>query len=183
MTHRLHMNLISDKNFMSEEQKQYINNVVLKDNFPWYFMDNAVNKNDKNWFFFHIVVKRPEQCNEHENRVNSEHANFFIEVLDNFCKKNKIEYTKVFRIAVNLVVPNGVKESFIHEDHDFPHKQLIVYLTDNKESTTNIYSSDYKTLLHSIKTEKFKGVTFDKVPHSVTLPKKDRRVVIVYTYK
>ena len=176
-------NLIIDNDFMTDEQKSFVDDVVLGNNFSWFFLSGSVNKYDNNWFFFHTVLDRPEGYSVYENRVNSEHSDFFVDVFDTFCSKNEIEYDTIFRISANLVFPHEVKESLVHVDHDFPHRQMIVYLNESPTSRTNIFDTDRKTLLHEIKAEKYKGVVFNSNPHSLTNPTEGRRVVIVYTFE
>lgn len=176
-------NLIIDHNFLTEEHKVFIDNYILDTNFPWYFLNGAVAEDDKNWFFFHTILTRPEGHSIYENRVNADHSDMFVDMLETFCENNNLECNKIFRISVNLVFPNGNLESLIHVDHNFPHKQLILYLNDSPTSMTNVYNENQTEIIHKITAEKFKGASFNALPHSVTLPTEGRRVVIVYTFE
>ena len=99
-------------------------------------------------------------------------------------KKNLQQLKEILRIAVNLTYNNGEKCSPIHQDHHFPHNQLLVYLNTpiDKNAKTVIYDNNEKTILKKITPEKFKGVCFENKPHSLIHPTKGDRLVLVYTF-
>ena len=181
-THMSEANLIVDKDFLTYEQKNFVKDVILGDDFQWYLAPGAIEWGDNYFYMFHVVLRRPELHLRGEYRFNSPYSDFFLQVFETFCDKNNIEYSDLLRISVNLVFPNGVEESMIHYDHDFPHRQLIVYLTDNPDSSTRIFDKDEETLLHEITPEQFKGVAFDAFPHLVVNQKLGIRVAVIYTF-
>jgi hypothetical protein len=172
------MKVIEDSNFLSKFQKKHIENVILGNNFPFYYTYTNGPINDHP-FLAHIILQRPEFRNY--NDFNSTHHKFFIEIFKSFCDKNNIKYSKFFRIAVNLTFKLKQKKSEIHVDHSFEHKQLIIYLNDCDQSAKTILLKNNK-IYKKIKPKKYKGVCFDKCKHYMLYPKTNARVVVVYTF-
>lgn len=173
---------IEDRNFLSDEQKLFIDNVVLGANFPFYWNDSATHEPDDCGFLIHTLLNRPEARQNGETGINSDYHNYFMEMFDCFCRKNNIAYKEVLRIAVNMTMHNGEELSPVHIDHNFPHNQCLMYLNDSPTSLTTILEEDGKTVWKEVKAEKFKAVCFPDRQHFVHLPKEGRRVVAVYTF-
>ena len=172
--------IIEDNNFLTDSQKDMLEN-VLGQNFPFYYTPSALDGDDIG-YMSHTILRRPELRLEGDDGINSKHYDFFKEILISFCQKNKISLNKALRICVNLTLPSLKKSSGVHVDHDFEHKQLILYLTDNEEACTHVLEDDKETVIKSIKPEKYKAVCFSNKFHYVDLPKQKRRVVVVFTF-
>ena len=54
------MNLIEDKNFLKKESINFIETIILGNNFPFFLNKNTVAK-DNNSFMSHVVLKRIEE--------------------------------------------------------------------------------------------------------------------------
>ena len=175
------MNLIEDKNFLKTEHIEFIENTLLKSNFPFYYQNYSV-FNDKNECLTHCVIKRPEDKKQNETYINSDYSNIFIDILNAFCKKNNIIINEIFRISVNLTFNNGSKKCPLHIDHTYSHKQLLIYLNEvkDKNSCTVLVN---KNKIKKIKPAKYKGICFDNVPHYQYYPKKGARIVAIFTFK
>jgi hypothetical protein len=166
------------KDFLSNNSKSNIDSIITNLNFP-YYMSSSHNKNLEYPYLSHIILKRPEE-RENEN-FNSPYANLFLNILNEFENKNKIKVNQLLRIAINLTFNFGKEKSFTHEDHEFKHRQLIVYLNDcDKDSKTVILNKN--KIIKKITPEKFKGVLFDSYPHYMIYPKKGYRIIAVYTF-
>ena len=174
---------IEDKNFLSSVSKNFIEQTILGNNFPFFFHKNAVGK-DTNSFMCHVVLKRKED-RENKNDINSPFYSNFIDILNEFTNKHNINYKEVLRIAVNFSYNNNSKSSPIHLDHDYPHKQLLIYLNKVKDlnSRTIIYNKFKNKILKDIKPDQYKGICFNSLPHSTYFPTKGERFVVVYTFK
>lgn len=173
--------MIEDKNFLNNDQIKFIDNIILGSGFPYYLYDNSVD-NDKNKFLCHIILIRPEEKNGSEPFYNS---NFYEPVLDifkSFVLKNNIEVKEVLRCAINLTFNTMEEKCSTHDDHDYPHKQFLMYLNDcfDKNAKTVILKNNEK---FEIVPEKFKAICFDSSPHYMIYPKKDIRVVLVVTFR
>ena len=174
------MMYIEDDSFLENSHKRFIDSVILTDKFPFYWNSSAVS-NDDLGFLVHNVLIRPEDRIDGDG-INSSAYDIFCEMLNSFTKKHNINYEEVLRISVNLTMNIGVEKSKIHKDHDFPHKQLLVYLNDFEGGETVILNDD-DSILKKIKPKKFLGVCFDDKKHYGVLPKVGRRMVAVYTFR
>jgi len=101
-------------------------------------------------------------------------------ILDTFCEKHNISYSKIYRACINLTFNLTFKYGKIHEDHEFRHEQLILYLNDSTGDT--LIFKNKRKILKRIKAKQFKGVVFGKCLHAQEYPKKGRRVVLVITF-
>ena len=180
------MFLIEDNNFLNKDQKDHIDNVVLGCYFPWFFQkisvypsEHSLPKNN-NSFLGHIVLRRPEERSKDEY-FNSTESEFCVDVLNTFCKKNNIEYKEILRITYNLTFNNGSSKCDLHEDHPYPHKQLIVYLNECDKKLCTVIKNKNKEI--KIEPKKFKGVCFESKPHYAFFPKKNERVTLIITFR
>ena len=177
------MNIIEDNNFLKLKQKKFIDEIILSDEFPYFLNTNAV-RGDNNSFLSHTIIKRPEERKKDEPLYNSYFANKSIEIFKSFIVKNKINCEELLRCAVNLTYKTHDKKCPVHTDHGYPHRQLLIYLNDckDKEAKTVLLDNTGK-ILHKIAPEQYKGVCFNSCPHYMIFPKKDIRVVLVYTFR
>ena len=162
-----------------KENRKKIDRVLNSLSFPFYMAQSF--KDSLNYpYLTHIIVKRPEDRND--DNYNSIYSEFFLNLLKAFCVKNKIEVNNLFRVSVNMTFNFGVKKSIVHEDHNFDHKQLIIYLNDCDQNSKTILLNNKNKVIKEITPEKYKGVVFDKCPHYMIYPKTGYRVIVVYTF-
>ena len=174
---------LEDENFLSQKDKDFINNVILGNNFPFYYQTHSTKQGDHNSFFCHNLIRRLEDRIEGQD-YRSMYAETASKFLLEFCEKNNIKVKEILRAAVNIVYSSPSNESPIHKDHDFDYKHLLIYINDtDKNSKTKIYDVDEKKIIKEVTPIKFKGVCFDGVPHSHAYPKKGSRAVIVFTFR
>jgi hypothetical protein len=169
------------KNFLSKNDKKFIENIILDKMFPFYHYPHSC-INDNKSFLIHIILRRPEDRKQGEN-YNSDFAPAILNILNSFFKKAKIKPKELLRIAVNYTYPNGQEKCDLHTDHnDIPYKQVIIYLNDclDKESKTVIL--DKNKVVKSISPEKYKGIAFGNNPHYHYYPKVGFRIVLICTY-
>jgi len=168
--------MIEDKNFLNSQQKDFIENFILKNRFPYYIQPCTLEE-DTIPILAHTCKRRNEEWNTPNKEV-------FINILNSFCFKHKIKYKDIIRCSVNLTFYTGVDAAGIHVDHPGKkHSQLIVYCNDpeDKKSFTVICNKKKKPI-KKIKPEQFKGIYFGDNPHYHFYPKKGFRVVLVYTF-
>ena len=177
------MKIIVDENFLSEKNKKFIEETVLSNNFPFY-LNNKTTRFDDNKFFSHVIIKRPEERKENESLFNSPYANEFIDIFKSFIVKNKINTEEILRGSVNLTFRTFENKCSVHEDHAYPHKQLLIYLNNckDKEAKTVLLNNVGK-IIHKITPEQYKGVCFDSCPHYMIFPKRDIRAVMIFTFR
>tara|TARA_R100000329_G_C7553673_1_gene195707 strand:- start:112 stop:642 length:531 start_codon:yes stop_codon:yes gene_type:complete len=174
--------IIEDNNFLTREQKYHIDNVILGANFPWFYsslVKDTNNSYEERPYFHHVVLRRPE-LREPNELYNSHHSEFCINVLNSFCKKNRIKYEEIYRINFNCDFNNGYESCMPHEDHPFPHQQLLVYLNNSSNNSYTVIKNKNQEI--KIKPEKYKGISFEKKIHYHYYPKQGRRVVLVMTF-
>jgi hypothetical protein len=189
------------KNSLKKEEKDYIKNIVLSNNFPWYFQNSS--SSDKFQYFSHMLLPRIEYFNE--NAPEHFHFNFFKNILINSCTKVDLKVKKILRACLNLTV-DCFEKQYIHSDphidNDIPHKVGIIYLNDCK-GPTYIFDETYDSfkcknnlyliddflknplkILKKIEPEKYKVLIFDgKHYHATGLcNKNERRVICIFNF-
>jgi len=177
------MLFIEDDNFLKTKQKFYINDVILGDEFSYYFQKvSMLDGGGGDSFLCHIVLTRPEERNGTDG-INSPYYNFFKELLETFCQKHNIQINEIFRIAVNLTYNTGSIDSITHVDHKFDHKQLILYLNDPTDKSSNtVIVNDKNEKVREVSPKKYKGFCFDSSPHYLKYPKNGERIIAIFTF-
>lgn len=177
--------MVEDKNFLTQEQKDFISKIILSSDFPYYLNVSTIKDVDSNSHLNHVVLKRPEERSKEEPLFNSAYADSIIEIFKSFIIKNRINCEELLRCSINLTYKTFDKKCPTHIDHDYSHKQLLIYLNDckDKEAKTVVLDKTGKKIINKITPEQYKGVCFDSCPHYMIFPKKDIRVVLVYTFR
>ena len=169
------------KNIINKKEKDFLKSTIIDSNtFPFYLRTTEIVNAPNNYFPFlsHVVLHKPED--QKTNRINSSLYNYCTELFQRISKRYKFKYKEIYRIALNLTFKNGKKESLIHRDHPYPHKQLLIYLhTDDLKSCTCIFNKDK---IKKIIPTPNKGVMWDNLKHYHITPKKGYRLVLVYTF-
>jgi len=172
--------IIEDNNFLTDYHKDQIENGILSGTFPFYWSEHQVT-GDYLPALLHAVMGRTTKGHVIESdKINSPNFNFCKNVLDTFCNKNNIKYKCIYRASINLTFHIPREHGKIHEDHDFPHKQFLLYLNDSDGDT--LLFNDKRKVYKRIKFEQYKGVVFDRCLHTQEYPTKSRRVVLVITF-
>lgn len=168
---------LEDKNFFEQEEKNVLE-IILSNQFPFYWMDQQTLE-DNRPFLGHTFWHR----NTHE--PCSHFCDFVENIVKKFCIKNNIGFKKILRGSVNLSFPlneENYKPAAVHQDYDFDHKQMLIYLNDS-DGDTILYDKETKKITNRITPEKFKIICFDNVPHVGLGPtKSSRRVVLVICF-
>ena len=167
--------MIIDKEFLTDKQKEFINDLFSIHEIPFYYFKHGANE-DSVVHFGHQIVKK--------EIINSTLYEIFAkDVLIQFCNNNNIKLNKIYRCAINITFPlNSIKCCDIHTDHEFDYKHLLLYL-NNSDGDTILLEDDKKTEKARITPEQYKGVMFDKCWHYQELPSKLDRKVMVFTFK
>ncbi len=132
--------------------------------------------------FEHCVVKVPE-FREDQFGINSGFYNFFKNIFNEFCIKNKIQYSEIYRCSVNvtMAINEGKLKSHVHTDHPYEHKSLLIYLNSPDIKSKTIYI-DNKKKKYIINPKRNKGVLCDGYKHYYYYPKHGYRIVLIYTF-
>jgi len=168
------------KNFLTKENINYINNVILSNTFPFYIKKKSTDV-DSQKVMAHNLLNRPE---EKKNRINSPYYYEVLNLVNSFFNKFNIKSVEILRMSINLTFNNGHKKCPTHLDHYYPHKQLIIYLNDADPCSKTVILNEEKTkIIKKITPEKYKGVCFDSLPHYLIYPKKGLRIILITTFK
>lgn len=170
------------KKFITEESKQFIEKIVLNDQLPYFIVNSSVDK-DTCDYLSHVILRKPEQKKPGEPEFNSHLYPEFIKIVDSFFKKTKIKCNKLLRMAVNLTFNNGHIRCGDHYDHDYDHKQLIIYLNDPKDKKSKTVILKNKKIYKESYPEQFKGICFGRELHYHYYPKFGKRIVLVCTFQ
>ena len=114
-----------------------LKNFILSIDFPWFRLPNTtLNINDDGISFFtHTFLERPE-ANIGYSRANSPYIDGCLKVLHQIVSYNDVEFNYFIRASVNLVSPcPTVKSTVEHCDHQFPHKNILIYLSESDGDT------------------------------------------------
>jgi hypothetical protein len=160
-----------------------LKSIILGEDFPWFWVDNtcvghyATQQSEANnfSFFSHVLLERPGTTTMYPRPCSNllpQAETVFREI----CDSKNIIPDVLYRANVNLVLPSTDRTaSPLHRDHDFPHKNMIVYLTDCNGGPTMVHGQeDYYGKEDEVYI--FEGL------HQMKPPTSDRRVVLVYTF-
>lgn len=168
------------KKIINPRTQDYYNlkNIVLSSDFSWYWVGTTtpiINLESDPPYFSHCVLRRP---NDNGSGylfpfVSSSYIDSCNTVLKQILNFNKIEVNSILRINFNLTIPGNIEHTKPHYDHEFDHKNLIIYFTDSGGKTMceeeQIDPNEDDVVL-------FSGL------HYHYLPKNGRRVVMVTTF-
>tara|TARA_R110000850_G_scaffold32876_1_gene90260 strand:- start:1038 stop:1511 length:474 start_codon:yes stop_codon:yes gene_type:complete len=151
-------------NFLTNDEFENIKNILMGDDFPWYFNDYITDEKDTNNFYFtHLFY----------NSMDIK-SNFFY-LFKNFL--DKIECKSLLRIKGNLYVSEKEKrKNKDHTDFKYKHKGCLFYINDNNGET---YFGDKKVLPKANR-----AVFFDpSKKHSSSICNNEkRRITINFNY-
>ncbi len=145
--------------------------IVLAENFPWNYQDSGTGMP----FYCHSFLTRPEGK---YSEVCSQFTELAAYVISDLLEQNKLATNYFFlRSAANCVHPDSdIQLSEPHVDHDFPHINMLVYLTN----------AGGKTYCEGVEHDpKEDDVVVFNGEHFMERPTKGRRIILVntlYTY-
>jgi hypothetical protein len=123
--------------------------------------------NIQQFAMFHLLLDNGIQ--------NSSYSPVAQRLIDSFCKKNGITYTKVIRAQFNLVFqhPNSDLPSCPHVDNKlFPHGVLLFYLHD-ADGDTFLYEDNSREIKERVSPKAGRVLAFDGTHvHSAGTPQK-----------
>ena len=153
--------------------------------FPWYYHKSTLPEgsevddgHDEFPFFSYEILTRPGCNGDLYSKVNGPE---FIDDVNSFfsevCFFNGIDPKTILRINVNLTIPTEKNlPSPLHTDHNFPHKNMLVYITPTHDGHTIVDGIEHPMDEDSI-------LIFDgSLLHCHLPPTTDRRIVLVITY-
>ena len=173
------------KNPVTENYKN-LKNIILTEQMGWFYQSKTTfNSKDKDIdFFSHELLRSPQ----HENNgiqvpaisiPNSDHFERCYFILKEILDFNNINFDVVYRMNLNLVLHNALKESVPHTDFNLPHKVVIVYLNSFQNGRTIVFDKNNKKSFSDPKEDG--AIIFDgKFNHCVEPPAlNEKRLIMV----
>ena len=176
------------KNPVTENYKN-LKNLVLSNNFPWYYLDKTVSDTDEEdmGFFAHCLLGRPthQSYGKQVPAIPERVSTYFDEcysILKEILDFNNIDMEVMYRMNINMTPHSSVKSSIPHIDLNFPHKVVIVYLTKFSQGRTIVLGKDNQKFYSNPKEDSV--IMFDgKLEHYQECPDIDeKRIVIVANF-
>jgi hypothetical protein len=166
------------KNPLTEEYSN-LKNIIFEGNFPWY-MDTTTGDNLGKYFFGHKILNRPSK-EFPASSITSDHFGISIQVLNQIAQFNNLNVNLFLRIHVNLNVSHGGGLACSpHHDHDFPHKNLLIYLNQASGPTVVINSENNSEEYFHPKEDVI--ITFEGKHYHYQPNVGEKRIVLVATY-
>ena len=157
---------------------------VLSGMFEWYWFESVDNENTPKYdkekytnisFYSHGFLMRPNNHLKYPFST-SQYTETASTIFQEILKYNGVHINSFLRIGANCVHPqpnSGVVSSIPHFDHSFPHKNVLIYLTDAGGDT---YVMDKS---HSPVED---DVILFEGEHYMQTPLEKRRIVLVATF-
>lgn len=157
----------------SEEELDFLQH-VLSDKFPWFKGYDSPAESNRLPMFCHELRKRTGE-------INSSAYDICEKIFLKFCQQNNIPVKRTFRAAINLNIHHEGVHTFIHRDHEFEHKNFIMYLSQ-ASGDTYIFDDD-ENVIARIKPELYKGLVFGGLKHAAGFCKvEEYRYILVFTF-
>jgi len=147
---------------LNEQQLKFIE-LVESSNFPWFYQKST---SDKYKAYSHTLMNRDVNSMPIPGMINSHHFDICKSIFDDFCAENNIVYSHVLRGAINASSHFSDAHGDIHTDHNFPHKNFIVYLNEFDRGGTYFYEDNGINLIKVSQPKKFKGIVWDGGKHA-----------------
>lgn len=155
---------------------------VSSPEFPWFYQPNSnyegVSSKSNHGsipYYVHSFLQKPEISGKYPTS-NSNHIDPVSSLLKEIIKFNDVEFNSFLRIDVNCVHPQvnkNIQCTIPHYDHSFPHKNLLVYLTDAGGKTV-VEDETFDPKEDDI-------IVFEGI-HYYHIPLEKRRIVLVSTF-
>ena len=164
-----------------------IKRLIIGPDFPWYWTDFTVmnaqqSEFNTDGFYSHVLVGRP-RFGDIEGQLfptmGSQWTPRIVPMIEEIFALNQIPVNCVYRINANCVHPGEQLMTPPHVDHQFPHKNMLVYLTDAGGPTILTDESFQET--DSFHPEEDDIVVFEGW-HGMIPPTEKRRIVLVVTF-
>ena len=156
---------------------------ILGPDFPWHWHEKAYNDDEVTegrcnfGFLSHVILERPGHTYL-TPKINSEYFEAAHDLFVQICEVNNIKPQVLYRINANFTAQFDAlticEYGPDHTDHDFPHKNMLVYLTPTRSGLTKVGDDNYSGSEDGI-------IMFEGI-HAHMCPMSSRRIVLVYTF-
>ena len=152
--------------------------LILGHDFPWYWNNMTSMKIGEgyknNGYYHHCFLKRPDEDMLFSS-PQSPYINQVYTVVQEILKFNNISCNVLYRMGANCdhATESGDPDQ-PHYDHEFPHKNLLIYFSDTNGGYTMVDDERYDGEENDI-------IIFDGL-HYNKPPSKGRRIVLITTF-
>jgi len=159
---------------------KYFKDFILGPHFGWHWLDESTPGYEKEHHenlghYSHSFLMRSAFEDRFYPKTNSAYIEQAQQLFLEIARANKIEPYVIYRMNANAVHPtSSMKYSVPHHDHKYPHKNMLVYLTDPSGGDTVCEGESF--LAEEDDVIIMEGEHCHKPPHT------GRRVVLVYTF-
>ncbi len=177
------------KNPLTENYKQ-LKKIILSEEISWHYSPtttinlNSDSKNKDMQFFSHVLLNRPNPANDGIKvpLVTSTYFEKCYLILKEILDFNNIHFDVVYRMNLNLTLHSSVKETTPHTDLNFPHKNIIIYLSSFENGKTIVLDKNNKKIFSEAKENNI--IMFDgELAHYHESPAiDDKRIVMVANF-
>ena len=177
-----------NEGYLSKKEIDFLNNyIVNSDVFPWYVLPRPVS--EKYPCMNHVLLPRYDYKNNTGFKINSGLYEPMLNIVEGICKKHRITIKRILRAQFNLTWKFKGKYSTPHFDHDFPHKNVIIYLNKFTKGSTYLFKETYndkkaKTIIKEMKSDKGKYIVYPgENYHAAGFPGKEGelRMICIFT--
>ena len=161
-------NKIIIDNALSVDDFKNLENLILSDNFPWYYKEYQTNQRKDNSYFYHLFFSN---CN-----INSNHYGILNPIL------NLIKPISLINVRANLIINRPNSNSNYHMDtyksKNYNYKTAIFYINTNNGYT------EFKEDNEKVESIANRIVIFpaELYHRAVGQTDKDRRIVINFNF-
>lgn len=160
--------------------------MVNDETFPWFYYPSSVKQKEKypghtnHPSYIHTFLERPwNNMTKLYPEVRSGSMEYIGEVFAEIARENNFVINCLLRACVNCIEPiDNPQLSIPHVDHDFPHNNLIIYLSDAGGETV-VYNDNIVEEHHPKEDD---IILFRSSLHCYRPSSKKRRLVLVATY-
>ena len=143
-------------------------------------------------FYSHCLLERATLTIPYSS-VNSHETKCAAEIFNQIMVHNNLSYKTLYRMNLNCTSYVGKKLSPPHVDHDYPHQNMIIYLSKFDGGKTHVFKKKWPEseltikptdMKYSFKGEEDDIITFDGLHYHCMQPPdiNQRRIILVATY-
>jgi len=170
-------------NPLTDNYKEF-KNFVISDDMPWFWWETStpglleVDEYHNFGFYSHAFLVRPNEGGNFFSRPNSQFLNSAQQIFMEIASANSMNVNVIYRMNANCVMPTQEQKfSIPHYDHNFPHKNCLIYLT-NTGGNLRLFEGN-KIIEHNPYED---DVIVFGGKHCLKPPKNGRRISIVVTF-
>ena len=153
-----------------------IENLIFENGFTYEISDTTVEGMKS---LRHPIQLRIENTN-YIPKPTSHLYHLVMKIIYRFCFEKNIDFQMVCRSAINYSHPRDGLFYLPHTDHDYEHKNILIYLNDSDGDT--VFWNNERVEIKRVSPKKGRIVIFDgNIMHSTDAPKEKERLVLVTT--